>query len=262
VRARLAAYARLPGWRPLGAGRGELSRGLRVNVSGWVALARAGLALLAPTTFAADALSGSLPLAALALLGAAGGLAVWRPGFAVLAGLLVAAASLGALGGESALLMEHHKWLLGSLLVWLGLPVDDADRAWLVRWQLAALYGYAGLDKLERGWLDGTRPTQLLLDVDPACALVYHPVGDVLIPVVGSLVVLGQLAVPVLLARRATVGAALAFAVPFHLGVEWMFDVGTFTPVVACAWLAAIGGASAGAAFRSPVRDPERAVVY
>lgn len=205
-----------------------------------IAAARIGLALLAPASFAADALAGVLPVASLALLGLVGGLAAWRPGFAVPAGLCVAAASLGALGGEGALLMEHHKWLLASLLVWLGLPVDDADRAWLARCQLAALYGYAGLDKLEVGWLDGTRATQLLLDVDPASAIVHHPVGDLVIPVVGSLVVLGQLAVPVLLARRETLWLAIGFAAPFHLGVELMFDVGAFTPVVACAWLAAV----------------------
>ncbi|RIL10311.1 vitamin K-dependent gamma-carboxylase [bacterium] len=142
---------------------------------------------------------------------------------------------------------QNHFYLI-CLLAWLMVFVP-ADRAWsvdaalgaaprsdaapgwalwLLRAQLAIVYTFAGLAKLNPDWLRG-EPVRTFLatgpDVAPVGPLVRHPLAPWVLSYGG--LVLDLVVVPALLWPRARI-PALAAAIAFHLANAALFPIGIF----------------------------------
>jgi hypothetical protein len=126
----------------------------------------------------------------------------------------------------------NHGWLL-CLLAWLFSFVPASPRtqtvprwaALLVTGQIALVYLFGAVAKLDADWLSGDVARFFLSDNGATAALARSKAGRVGFAVVGLLFDL--LVVPGLLWRRTRVLATLAACV-FHLANAWLFKIGVF----------------------------------
>jgi hypothetical protein len=181
-----------------------------------------------------------LALGAVSFVGEATASSVMLAVFTLLTGVLrrPTATRLFAVGGAvivgrlclgDASMMSHHRWLMASSLLWLGLPPRDDDALALARAQLIAVYVFGAIDKVtDAAWWSGARLLQI--------AAVTHPgpwLFDSRMPTIAMVVAVIVVAVEVGLASglafaRTSVVACI-IAVIFHGVIQLTLDVGVFS---------------------------------